>query len=173
MTECTDGNIQVYVYRTGLLSALGHDLRLSMHRFRVEYGEGRVSGRFWPESFRVDGAVEDGELQPDALSESDRSDIHGNITTDVLETDRYPEIRFRGEYERRDGGTWRVAGDLEMVGARVPVEMEVRRRDGRFQAGVELSPSRWGIEPYRALMGALKLKDDIRIEFDLPAEGEP
>lgn len=173
MTEITDGDIHVFVYRTGLLSAVGHDLRLSMQRFRIEYGGGEVTGRFWPESFEVDGAVEDGELEPDALSESDRSDICSNISEDVLETDRYPEIRVQGEYEERGDATWHVAGELEMVGVRERVATEVRRRDGRFQTAVELSPSRWGIEPYRALMGALKLKDHIRIEFDLPAEGEP
>ena len=34
---------------------------------------------------------------------------------------------------------------------------------------VTLTPTRWGIKPFKALMGAIKLKDRVLIRFDLPA----
>ena len=41
-------------------------------------------------------------------------------------------------------------------------------RDGERCAGqVEFAPSRFGIQPYRAFLGALKLDDRVRVSWDL------
>jgi hypothetical protein len=43
--------------------------------------------------------------------------------------------------------------------------------DGRVASTIALVQSRWGIKPYRALMGALKVSDEVvvAIEGRLPA----
>lgn len=166
------GDVHVFVYRTGLLSAVGHDLRLSVGEFTIDYGDQEVEAVFDPSTFRVDGAVRDGELRPDALSDSDRSKIIENVEEDVLEVDQHDRIAFEGSYEREDAGDGRVRGSLRLAGVRRELAVEVRHARGRFRADCELTPSRWGIEPYSALLGALKLRDYAEIQIDVP-DGDP
>ena len=167
METTTDGTIRVYTHRTGLLRAVGHDLSLRVDKFRIDYGDGEVRGRFWPGSITVEGAVDDGELDRGALSDADRAKIKRNIERDVLRTSAHPEVRFEGEYERVEEGVWEVAGDLEIVGVRESVRTRLRERAGRWVADLELQPSRWGIEPYSALMGSLKLEDRVEVALEV------
>lgn len=169
METLTDGDIWIYTYRTGLLKSVGHDLRLSLRDFEITHGDGEVSARFWTESIEVDGAIYEGELDRGELSSKDRAKIKGNIRDDVLETDAYPEVRFEGRYEPQDDEVYEIGGELEIVGVTNDLRMEVRRDGGRFVGGVELAPSDWGIEPYKALMGSLRLEDRVRIEFEVRA----
>ncbi len=164
MTRIEQGDVWLYVYRTGLLSAVGHDLRLSVRRFRLEYGDGEIEARFWPAFSRVDVAVdEDGELDEGALSASDRRKIRGNIETEILETKAHPEVRFEGGYERRDGEAFDVAGELEMVGVKESIRTRVHRESSEYRTELELTPSDWGIEPYTAMLGSLQVEDRVRI----------
>lgn len=167
METITDGDVSLYTYRTGLLRSVGHDLRLAVRRFEIEVGEDEISARFWPESIEVEGAMVDGELDRSALSNSDRKKIKRNIRRDVLETDAYPEVRFDGSYESEEEGIYRIGGDLKIVGVQESLRMTVRQESGRYRGDVELTPSNWGIEPYSALMGSLKLEDRVRVELDV------
>ena len=50
---------------------------------------------------------------------------------------------------------------------RVRAELE----GDRVRGGATVTQSRWGIKPYSAFFGALRLADDVEVEFDvrLPA----
>jgi hypothetical protein len=175
MPTIESGDVHLYTYRTGLLSAVGHDLRLSVGRFEISWDNGEVTGRFWPESIEVDGSVEDGQLQPGEPKPSDKKKIYGNIQEDVLKSNRHPEIRFEGGYrevetEPGDETTYEVAGELEIRGVEEAIELRLHEQEGRFRAELELEPSRWGIEPYSALLGSLKLQDRVTVELDLSSE---
>lgn len=160
--------IQVFTYKDGLLARLAHDLRLSLGRFEIERDGAAVSARFWPGSLRVDGAIDRrGQLDPDALSDSDRRKIGENLAAEVLLLDRFPELSFRGQLAADEAA---VAGELSMAGRSASVQVPVEARDGRLRGEVTLVPSRWGIAPYRALAGAIKLQDRVRVVLDLPAD---
>jgi len=165
MTTRDDGTIYVFTFKEGLLSKVAHDLRLTVRRFEVHLDGDAIDARFWPESFEVDGAMRRGRLEPGALSEKDRRDILGNMTAKVLDTRRHGEIRFRGA--ARDGAA-RVEGQLELAGRTAPVSVPVTVAGGRVRGEVELRPTRWGIKPFKALLGAIKLKDRVVVRFDLP-----
>lgn len=166
MMTIEQGDVWLYVYRTGLLSALGHDLRLSLRRFQIRYGDGEVGARFWPESIEVDGALqEDGSIDRGELSASDREEIKGNVEEDILETGAHPEIRFDGEYEESESGVYEVGGELEIVGVRESIRTTVRLDGDQFRTELEITPSDWGIEPYTALFGSLKVQDRLEIEL--------
>jgi hypothetical protein len=38
--------------------------------------------------------------------------------------------------------------------------------DGRLTGTIPVVQSQWGIKPYRGLMGALKVRDDVKILID-------
>jgi polyisoprenoid-binding protein YceI len=71
-----------------------------------------------------------------------------------------------------DGAALTVEGELTIAGATRPVAMRLEvGPDGRVSGRVPLTQSDWGIKPYRGLMGALKVRDELEIE--LTAEPAP
>ncbi len=160
--------IRVFTYKDGLLARLAHDLQLTLGRFEIELEGEDVRARCWPESLRVDGAMKRGQLQARGLSDSDKQKIIENMRGEILYTARHPEITFTGTARRR-GDAIAVAGQLELVGRAAAVELTLREQGGRLLGEVELKPSRWGIKPYKALAGAIKLQDRLTIRVDLPA----
>ena len=166
----TRAKIQVFTYKDGLLARLAHDLRLSLGRFEVVREGDEVRGRFWPGSLTVDGVVgRDGAVDTTALSASDRNKITGNIAEHVLAVARHPEATFVGKIVE---GERAIDGTLTLVGRAAPVRVEVRAVSGRLTAEVSLVPSRWGVAPYRALAGTIRLKDRVLVKIDLPADGD-
>lgn len=173
----TSGTVHVFTFKEGLLSSVAHDLRLTPERFEIEIvhaeaggGPTTVTARFWPATLRIDGAVKNGQLEAGGLSDRDRREIHDNLTDKVLHTDRHPEARFSGQLAI-DAPLARVDGTLSLAGRDANLSITVRREDGRYRGEVELAPSRFGIAPFKALMGAIRLQDRVRLVFDLPAAG--
>ncbi len=164
------GTCQIETYASGLLGRWGHDLQLSLDDFEVRLEpDGNVEATFWPASIRVDGALVDGEIDPSELSDSNRDEIRGNIRQDVLETDQHETIEFQGAWEPVPGGdAFDVQGELELVGTVEPLTTRVVREDGQCRADIGLTQSKWGIEPYSAMMGALKVEDRVQIHFEIP-----
>jgi hypothetical protein len=159
--------IHVFTYKDGLLARLAHDLRLSLRRFEVVKSGTTITGRFWPDSLVVDGVVErSGQVDTRALSEADRKKIAGNIADEILLLARFPEAVFTGTVVAGGAG---VEGSLTLVGKAAPVNVSVEAVDGRLRANVTLVPSRWGVAPYRALAGAIKLQDRVLVKIDFPA----
>src|SRR5512134_2460152 len=109
MQTLRDGRIQVFTFKRGLLSKVAHDLRLDLERFEVQTDGERVKGRFFVDSLRVEGAIKNGELDADALSEVDRREIVGNIRDSILHTERHPEAVFEGRAQKTPEG-FRVRG---------------------------------------------------------------
>ncbi|MCA9719408.1 MAG: YceI family protein [Myxococcales bacterium] len=165
MSEAT---IRVFTYKDGLLARLAHDLRLTLERFELELEDGDARGRFWPESLRVDGVMKRGGLDERGLSDGDKQKIIENMRREILLTARHPEITFTGTATRR-GDAVAVRGQLELVGRAAPVELTLREAGGRLSGELELTPTRWGVKPYKALAGAIKLQDRVTVRVELPA----
>ena len=53
------------------------------------------------------------------------------------------------------------------MGVTRPVTLHGRVADGRVVGGTTVVQSRWGIRPYSAFFGALKLSDEVKIDLDL------
>lgn len=157
--------IHVFTYKDGLLARLAHDLRLTARRFEIRRAGAELTGRFWPDSLVVDGVPHGAQLDRSALSESDRAKIQRNITDEILHAARFPTIEFAGTSQ---GST--LTGSLTMVGKTAPVSAPLRREAGRLRAEFTLVPSRWGIPPYKALAGAIKLQDRVLVALDLPLD---
>ena len=165
MTSMTS-TIQVFTYKDGLLARLAHDLRLTLRRFEIQRDGASVQARFWPGSLQVDGAI-DRRAQLEAMSDGDRRKIGENIAGDVLHLDRAPEASFRGQIVA--GGA--VEGELTLAGRSAAVRVPVQVVGDRLRAEVTLAPSRWGIAPYKALAGAIKLQDRVLVVVELRANG--
>ena len=162
---------EVFTFKEGLLSPVAHDLRLEVTRFTVDTDEaaGTVEATFDPRSLRVACAIVAGHDAPATLSTSDRRSIEERIVDDVLVVKRYPEIRFRSRSATRDGDGWRVEGTLALHGHERPVNVRARRDGGKLVAEVALQQPDFGIKPFSALLGTLRVRPEVKVRLTLPA----
>jgi polyisoprenoid-binding protein YceI len=65
------------------------------------------------------------------------------------------------------GGVLAVEGELALAGSRGPVAFDLALGDdGELSATAIVTQSRWGVKPYSALFGALKVLDDVEVVLD-------
>jgi hypothetical protein len=164
-----EATIQVFTYREGLLSNLGHDLRLTLQRFRVEARGSEILGTFESNSLSVDGAVVDGRVEAGKLSDADRQKIHDNMCREMLRTRDFPEVRLSARTTSKSA-PFRIEGSLTLCGATRRIALVLNEQSGRLRGSVELVPSQWGVKPYRALGGALKVMDKVLVVVDASAD---
>lgn len=163
----SEGAIHVLTFKDGVLSRLGHDLRFRIDRFQLSVGDGEILGNFETTSMRLEGAMRDGELQSGSLSSKDSRDISNNVRDKVLHTRRYPHARLRAHVVASEAEVLRVTGQLELLGVSREIMFSARRSGGWVEGQVVLVPSRWGIEPFKALLGALRIQDRVVVTFRL------
>jgi polyisoprenoid-binding protein YceI len=120
----------------------------------------------------VEGAMTPHGLEPNALSEHDKQQILETVRVELLESDRYPRISFEGRASA-NAGTVHVDGSLTLRGRTLAIESDLRGgASNLWQASFELTPSRFGIAPYKALAGAIKLQDRVTIVVTVQLPGD-
>ncbi|MFW6090266.1 MAG: YceI family protein [Actinomycetota bacterium] len=163
------GRLLVRTGRTGLGSRAGHDLTIEVTRWRGEVTANRTDPA--QSAVSVDADVESMEVREGTggvkpLTDSDRADIKGNIRK-ILQTDEHPEIVFRSTEVSGTPDSFGVTGDLTIRGVTRPVIVRASvDDDGRVLARATVVQSEWGIKPYSAFFGALKLADEVAVEVD-------
>lgn len=158
--------VHLFTFKTGLLSRVAHDLRLRVERVEIDTADGELRARFEVDSIRVDGVMREQQLDTQALGARDQAKIVATIQADILDARRHPTITYRGRLDRE---RLAVDGELELAGTTRRLRVDARRVGERVHASVELRPSHYGIAPYKALAGAIKLQDRVRVELDLDA----
>ena len=169
--DAVAASCRVFTYRDGVLSALGHDLELDVGRFAIDADEERrtVDARFDASSLRVVGAQRDGAPLPDALGPDERSQIERAITREVLTAGIYPEIRFSATDVRAVGDAFEASGRLVLHGVERPLVVRAEWRGDRYVAATTIHQPAFGITPYRAFLGALRVKPDVDVRIVMPA----
>jgi polyisoprenoid-binding protein YceI len=172
------GRFTVQAFATGLLSALGHSPTFAVRDFSGEM-------RFEPEEIRsmaleLTARADSLELL-DQVREADRREITERMRRDVLESSTYPEIVYRsddvssdpigpGRFRVRIGGRLTLHGTTEPH--RLDAEVQVFGDGLRLLGECPLRLSDYGIRPVTALAGAIRLKDELKVSFDLAARPE-
>ncbi|TDC70292.1 YceI family protein [Actinomadura sp. GC306] len=164
-----DGRLLVRTGRSGLGRRAGHDLTIEATRWTaaVEARE-PLDASSVTVTVAVDALeVREGTGGVKPLTDADRAEIVKNLRK-VLDVHRHPEITFTSTRITGDGG---IEGDLTIMGRSKPVRVEAELDGDRVKGGVTVPQTRWGIKPYSAFFGALRLADDVEIGFDvrLPA----
>jgi hypothetical protein len=163
--ECT-----VLTYKEGILSAVAHDLEIAVTRFDIGVAEGgkALSAKLDAASLRVLHAMVDGAPREGALSDADKRKIEQNIVEDVLHAAKYPEILFAGTDLAPEGDGFHVRGTLTLHGHTRPLAFLARARGDRLVAEVTLHQPDFGIKPFSAMLGALRIKPDVVVRCALP-----
>jgi polyisoprenoid-binding protein YceI len=98
-----------------------------------------------------------------ALGDDDKADIRKTIDKDVL---KKKDISFSSSSAAAEGDGLTVSGDLSMGGKSNPVTFTLTGDGGSIAGSAKVSQSDWGIKPYSALFGALKVNDDVTVEVE-------
>jgi polyisoprenoid-binding protein YceI len=169
--DASSAEILVFTYKEGLLSAVAHDLELRAERFEIAVDEARrsVTARIETGGIKVVCAMRDGAEQRNALSAKDIRDIEDNLAKDVLDTRRHAELRFESSSVTETAGGWELAGTLTVKGRARPLRLLARRSGDRLIAEVRLHQPDFGIRPFSAMLGTLRIKPDITVRVSLPA----
>lgn len=160
------GKLWVHTFREGAFSALGHDLEFELATFELEEKDGSFRARLDLRTLEPRGALRNGMLDPGSLSRTELAQIRQSAHEVVLETTKYQEARVQGRYEL-SGERASVHAELELRGRTLPLDFVAARDGGVLRARIELVPSRFGIKPYRAFLGALRLRDHVEVIVEI------
>lgn len=165
-----DGNkssLKIRVLKSGAFSAFGHE-----HEIEAPIAEGTIdSSAHASVQLRVD-ARKMRVLDPD-ISADKRAEIQETMqSAAVLDAEKFPEISYQStSVTGRGEGHWTVQGNLTLRGQKQPVAVEVSLQDGHYRGSASIKQSDFGIEPIRVAGGTVKVKDELKIEFDIvPAQ---
>ncbi|MDF3143799.1 MULTISPECIES: YceI family protein [unclassified Streptomyces] len=174
------GRLLIKTGRAGLGRRAGHDLTIEATRWS---GEAAVAVDD-PDRSSVSVTVETDSLEVregtgglKALTDADRAQIKRTLADEaLLHTAEHPTIAFRSTRITGTPQTFEITGELIIKGRTHPVTVHGKESDaGPLRGWATVTQSAWGIKPYTAFLGALRLADDVRVEFEAarlePADG--
>jgi YceI-like domain len=167
------GQCFVFTYKDGALAKMAHDLRLSVAHFRIDLDKNALVAVFDATSLRVDCAMKHGQPNDGALSVVDKTKIERTIAADVLRTARFREVVVRmalpldDEAQLDSGFACTVVGQLSLCGQTKDQEITLTLDATQACARATVHQPRFGITPFTALFGALKIKPDVDIALSL------
>jgi polyisoprenoid-binding protein YceI len=162
-----NGALWVKTGRAGAAAQAGHDLLIQVTSWQatLEVGEDPARTSLVLEADASSLRVQDGFGGMQPLGDDDKASIEQTIDDEVL---KRMEIEFRSTaVQQVDGGKLAVQGELTLGGAVHPLELEVEvGDDGRLSGSAVIKQTDWGITPYSALFGALKVADEVAVAVD-------
>ncbi|HJW26508.1 MAG TPA: YceI family protein [Rhodocyclaceae bacterium] len=168
--------VAIEVRRGGSLARLGHDHLVASHGVQgyVAVGRGRAD-LFVP----LDGlTVDEPALRAKAglttaVSPEAAEGTRRNMLEKVLDSARYPFALIRVTGAGTDGSP--VAVDLTLHGAtrhyEVPVVVERSGRDLVISGRMKVRQTEFGIAPFAVLGGALRVEDEVSMDFRVVTAG--
>ena len=167
---------QVKAFATGMLSSFGHNPTFNVRDFS---GEIRYDPSD-PQSASLQLLIRADSLElADDVSPKDRQELMKTMQEQVLHVSSFPEIRFEGSKATANKlyeGTYRIAleGTLTLHGVSRPqtVEANVTAAGNQIRAGGEATfrQTEFDIRLVSVAAGSLKIKDEVKIVFDIVAQ---
>jgi polyisoprenoid-binding protein YceI len=171
--DTNSGDLHVYTFKEGLLSKLAHDLLIEATDFKVNlevpeagFASGSLELEIQANSLKVICALKDGE-RTDGLKEKDVADIERDMGVKVLHPDKYPTANFRSKSIQEKEGGYNINGDLSLHGVTKSIDFDIDTSGENLKGTITLLQKNYGIKPFKAMMGTLKIKNEINIRFDL------
>jgi polyisoprenoid-binding protein YceI len=170
--------LQVRAFATGMLAGFGHNPIFSVRDFS---GVIRIPA-VGPSKASLELLVKAASLAVAGdIKEKDRREIEQLMHREALESATYPEIAFRSTAvgsEKTGEGQYRITLIGEFLLHGVTAEQQIvayftlGEQQARAWGDFSLSQSKFGIRPISVAGGALKLKDELKLSFDIVARQE-
>jgi polyisoprenoid-binding protein YceI len=151
----------VRVSKAGVFSALGHD-----HEIAAPIAAGSVDTAARTVEIHIKTAAM--KVRDPNASDKDRAEIQSTMLgPDVLDAAGHPEIVFRSTVSPGGAGSWTLNGNLMLHGQTHPVTVQVKEAGEHYSGTCQFKQTEFGITPIKVAGGTIKVKDEIRIEFDI------
>jgi polyisoprenoid-binding protein YceI len=166
------GHFRINVGSAGLFSAFGHDHSIEAQKIS---GCARLDPKeITRSSIKLDFATNGIRVLDPKESAKDRAEVQKTMETEVLLVSQFPQVTFESTSVERAGESnrFRVHGNLTIRGKTQPVVILVtlaRLDNGTYRANGEykFKQSSFGIKPVKVAGGAVKVKDELEIDFEL------
>lgn len=179
--DAAGSTLEINVYKEGFFKAFAHDHLVTAKDFSgtVQFDSENLDRS--SVTFRV--AANSLTVLDPGESEKDRVQVQSTMAGEsVLDVARYPDIVFRStsvKETQKQGDAWRVLleGTLQLHGKEksvtVPLTLRVSVGELSAQGQVFLLQTDYGIAPVRIAGGTVKVKDRLRIRFEIHAPTNP
>ena len=172
------GRVVIKTGRAGLAARAGHDLTIEVTRWSAqvevpaEDDGGLAAATVSAELDLGSLEVREGTGGAMPLTDRDRREIKkqmGGILGDATATFASSRIIPSGA----SGGA--IEGTVTLNGKTQPARLQVTAPgSGRYRGSATLAQTGFGIKPYTGFFGALKLRDEVGVEFEVDlAKAEP
>ncbi|HET6339878.1 MAG TPA: YceI family protein [Polyangiales bacterium] len=169
--DATNAQCLVYSFKDGLLSKIAHDLKHRVTRFKLAVDEQArsIDAEIDASSLCVECVMQNGVESGADLSDDDKSRIEKQILDDVLHAKDHPTIRFRSTSVTPSPEGLYIQGTLALNDYTRPVSTVARRVNGHYEAEMTINQPEFGIKPFSAMLGTLKIKPDVVVRLIVPA----
>jgi polyisoprenoid-binding protein YceI len=165
-----DGKVLVNVWKDGVAAKMGHDLTLEATSWS---GKADINPDD-PSASSVQVTIDPSSLEvtqaaggASALSQSDKQKILDGLNK-TLNTNRHSEITFESTAVSGNPPQLSLKGDLSIAGQTKPVTLNLNVDDsGHVTGKTSFAQTQFGIKPFSAMLGALKIKDNVDISVDV------
>jgi hypothetical protein len=166
------GRVQIKTGRAGLAARAGHDLTIEITRWsaRIIFPNGGADGGLAAAQISAELdlsslAVREGTGGAKPLTDKDRRDIAATAGK-ILGTGTAAFASTR-VIPAASGSGGAIEGTLTLRGTSAPVRLQVASPGpGRYRGGTTIRQTDFGIAPYSGFFGALKLRDEVGVEFE-------
>jgi hypothetical protein len=161
------GTLSVRTGRRGAIAKAGHDLLIEVSAWGAT---AQIGSR--PEETVIELTADSRSLKViqgtggiQSLGDDDRAGIEQTIDDEVLKA---TTIAFRSTSVSPAGdGRLSVRGDLELAGGINEVGFDLALGDdGHVTGSAVVKQTDWGLKPYTALFGTLKVADEVEVVVD-------
>ncbi|MFE9693279.1 YceI family protein [Micromonospora sp. NPDC005806] len=165
-----NGRMLLRTGRKGVGSTVGHDLTIEVTDWTAEINVPETGPADATATARVElGSltVREGTGGARPLTDKDQGEIENNARR-TLDVDRHPKATFESTRIVAGENSAIISGTLMLHGVSAPIDVEVREMaPDRYCATTVVTQSAYGIKPYSAFLGALKVRDDVELEIEV------
>jgi len=154
----SNGSLKVKTGKEGAAAKMGHNLTLAVNSWEATV-EGGDSPSIKLTADPSSVAVESGEGGAKPLGDKDKADIKKGMDSKVLGSS---QITFTSS-EVTDS---QAKGDLSIAGGSSQVTVPISVSGDKISGSIQLSQKDFGIKQYSAMMGGLKVTDQVTVEFE-------
>ena len=154
----SNGSLKVITGKEGAAAKMGHNLTLDVKNWEatIEGGDS-PSIKLTADPSSVE--VESGEGGAKPLGDKDKKDIKKTIDNKVLGSQ---QISFTSS-EVSDS---QATGELSIAGSSSQVSVPLNVSGDKISGSIDLNQKDFGIKPFSTMMGALKVTDQVTVEFE-------
>ncbi len=153
----------VHVYKQGLFSFLADDHEVSAPILSGSYDDMAKTVELTVDATKM-------RVLDPKLPAQKRDSVQTNMAGPrVLDVGTHPTISFHSTtIDEADPNRWTVTGTLELRGQTHPISVGVLRTDAtHFSGSATIRQTVFGITPIKIAGGAVSVKDDVSVEFDI------